>query len=85
MYLIQLISDLAEDETGEGIEDALEMLYEISESINSGIWIESLFFFTNGTGKLSYSLMGKVFTFQHADKKKYFYIQTKLKILILIK
>lgn len=54
---------MSEDESGDGIEDALEMLYEIPETINSGIWVESLFFFTNGSGKISYSLMGKSFTF----------------------
>ncbi|KAL4488970.1 hypothetical protein ABPG72_005757 [Tetrahymena utriculariae] len=74
-YVLQfkkdLIADIAEDESNEGIDEALEMLYEITESINSGIWIESLFFFTNGTGKISYSLAGKLFTFQHTDKKKF--------------
>ena len=70
IYDHQLLADLPEEDSGEGIEDALEMVYEISESINSGVWIESLFFYTNGSGKISYSLMGKSFTFQHTDKKK---------------
>ena len=69
-YHNQLLADLPEEDSGEGIDDALEMVYEISESINSGVWIESLFFYTNGSGKISYSLMGKSFTFQHTDKKK---------------
>lgn len=70
-YKKELLSQLNDEDNSEGIEDALEMLYEISETINSGIWVESLFFFTNGSGKVSYSLMGKSFTFQHTDKKKF--------------
>lgn len=82
-----MIVDIKDDETGEGIEDALEMVYEINESINSGFWIESLFFFTNGTGKISYSLMGKTFTFQHTDKKKFIlgHIQSQNRLYMLDK
>ncbi|EGR29436.1 hypothetical protein IMG5_155860 [Ichthyophthirius multifiliis] len=70
-YKNEIVKELLQkEENAEGFEDAFELQYEINESINSGIWVQQMFFFTNGTGKISYSLIGRTFTFAYTDKKK---------------
>ncbi|EGR29953.1 hypothetical protein IMG5_145440 [Ichthyophthirius multifiliis] len=71
-YKQELVKELMEreGENAEGYEEAFELQYEINENINSGLWVEQMFFFTNQTGKISYSLMGRVFTFAYTEKKK---------------
>ncbi len=58
-------------ESPEGDEEAFTVIYEVHESVTSGLWISDVFFFTNAYGKINYSISGKIFNYAHTDKKKF--------------
>lgn len=53
-----------------GFDNAFNLLHEVQDQVASGIFISNVFFYTNPTGKLNYTVLGKIFTFCHIDKKK---------------
>lgn len=61
----------ADEENPDGVEEGLDLAFEIHETVTSAIWIENIFYFTSPTGKINYSVSGKTFNFGHTDKKKF--------------
>ncbi|KAJ2102231.1 Coatomer subunit beta' [Coemansia sp. RSA 922] len=51
----------------EGVEDAIEFVTEIQESVKSGCWIGDCFIYTNTANRLNYLVGGQVFTISHFD------------------
>ena len=61
-------SFLSADEEVEGFEEAFEPINDLTEQVNSGIWISSVFFFTTTSGKIAYTINGKVFSIDTEKK-----------------
>ncbi|KAJ1964375.1 Coatomer subunit beta' [Dipsacomyces acuminosporus] len=56
------------NQTGEeGVEDAVEFVTEIQESVKTGCWIGDCFIYTNSANRLNYLVGGQVFTISHFD------------------
>ncbi|KAJ2005827.1 Coatomer subunit beta' [Coemansia thaxteri] len=51
----------------EGVEEAVEFVTEIQESVKSGCWIGDCFIYTNNANRLNYLVGGQVFTISHFD------------------
>ncbi|KAJ1889065.1 Coatomer subunit beta', partial [Kickxella alabastrina] len=51
----------------EGVEEAIESIAEIQESVKSGCWIGDCFIYTNSANRLNYLVGGQVFTISHFD------------------
>ncbi|KAJ1885162.1 Coatomer subunit beta' [Kickxella alabastrina] len=51
----------------EGVEEAIELIAEIQESVKSGCWIGDCFIYTNSANRLNYLVGGQVFTISHFD------------------
>ncbi|CAH9147057.1 unnamed protein product [Cuscuta epithymum] len=55
----------------QGIEEAFELLYEISERVRTGMWVGDCFIYTNSSWKLNYCVGGEVTTMFHLDHPMY--------------
>ncbi|KAJ2633508.1 Coatomer subunit beta' [Coemansia sp. RSA 1290] len=51
----------------EGIEEAIDFVAEIQESVKSGCWIGDCFIYTNTANRLNYMVGDQVFTISHFD------------------
>ena len=51
----------------DGVDGSFELLYEISDKVTSGKWVGDCFIFTNGKGRLNYSVAGQIQTLVHLD------------------
>lgn len=90
IYILKFAKETLKElmESGEnnedGYEEAFELAHELHESATSGMWINNVFYFTSNSGKINYTVMGKVFNLAHTDKKKFLigYIPTQNKIYL---
>lgn len=55
----------------DGVDDAFDVLYEVSEGITSGKWVGDVFIFTTPTNRLNYFVGGKIYNLAHFDKQMY--------------
>eukprot|EP01017_Pseudomicrothorax_dubius_P036227 TRINITY_DN516_c0_g1_i1.p1 TRINITY_DN516_c0_g1~~TRINITY_DN516_c0_g1_i1.p1 ORF type:complete len:884 (-),score=266.35 TRINITY_DN516_c0_g1_i1:3523-6174(-) len=55
----------------DGLEDAFDLQYEITDSVTSALWVGDCFFYTTQSGKMNYSIGGRVFSHIFVDKKRY--------------
>lgn len=46
----------------QGVEDAFELLHEMSERVRTGIWVGDCFIYTNSSWRLNYCVGGEVST-----------------------
>lgn len=53
--------------TEEGVEEAIDFMNEIQDSVKSGCWIGDCFIYTNAANRLNYLVGGQVFTISHFD------------------
>ncbi|CAK88382.1 unnamed protein product (macronuclear) [Paramecium tetraurelia] len=77
---------LQQEENSDGFEDAFQPLCDTTESINSGYFIQDVFYYTTMNGKIAYSVNGKIFIVD--QDKKYFiirYIQQQNKLYLIDK
>jgi len=44
----------------EGVDGSFDLLYEINDKVTSGKWVGDCFIYTNGAGRLQYSVAGQV-------------------------
>ncbi|KAH0550454.1 coatomer subunit beta' [Cotesia glomerata] len=59
------------DENAEDIEDAFEMVAEMSEVVKTGCWIGDCFIYTNSVNRINYFVGGEVVTISHLDRPMY--------------
>eukprot|EP00744_Colponema_vietnamica_P001875 GILI01003044.1.p1 GENE.GILI01003044.1~~GILI01003044.1.p1 ORF type:complete len:1825 (-),score=764.15 GILI01003044.1:251-5320(-) len=52
----------------DGIEEAFDLLHEISDKISTCLWVGDCFVYTTPAGKLNYCVGGEVFTLAHLDR-----------------
>nr|NVI69867.1 coat protein (coatomer) beta' [Cucujiformia] len=57
--------------TEDGIEDAFDVMSEITESVKTGLWIGDCFIYTNSVNRLNYYVGGEIVTVAHLDKTMY--------------
>ncbi|XP_024518883.1 coatomer subunit beta'-1 [Selaginella moellendorffii] len=55
----------------QGVEDAFELLHEISERVRTGLWVGDCFIYNNSSWRLNYCVGGEVTTMYHLDKPMY--------------
>lgn len=60
--------DLIEED---GIEDAFDVVSEVSEQVKTGIWVGDCFIYTNSVNRLNYFVGGEIVTIAHLDKTLY--------------
>lgn len=54
--------------TEDGIEDAFEVIGDVSESVKTGLWIGDCFIYTNNVNRLNYFVGGEIVTISHMDR-----------------
>ncbi|VFQ83845.1 unnamed protein product [Cuscuta campestris] len=55
----------------QGVEEAFEVLYEISERVRTGLWVGDCFIYNNSASRLNYCVGGEVTTMFHLDRPMY--------------
>uniref|UniRef100_A0A4W5PBH7 Coatomer subunit beta' n=1 Tax=Hucho hucho TaxID=62062 RepID=A0A4W5PBH7_9TELE len=57
--------------TEDGIEDAFEVLGEIQEVVNTGLWVGDCLIYTSSVNRLNYYVGGEIVTIAHLDRTMY--------------
>jgi len=52
----------------DGVEDAFELLHQVPDTAHSGRWVGDCFVYTNGNGRLNYTVGAEVATLFHLDR-----------------
>eukprot|EP00249_Psilotum_nudum_P021933 c28306_g1_i1 orf=1196-3937(-) len=55
----------------QGVEDAFELLHEVTERVRTGIWVGDCFIYNNSAWRLNYCVGGEVTTMYHLDRPMY--------------
>jgi coatomer subunit beta' len=55
----------------EGIEDAFELLHEVTERVRTAQWAGDCFVYTSASNRLNYCVGGEIFTISHLDRQMY--------------
>lgn len=55
----------------DGSETAFDVVYDISDSIQTGRWVGDCFIYTTTSNKLNYLVGGETYTINHFDKQMY--------------
>lgn len=58
-------------ENAEDIENAFEMVAEMSEVVKTGLWVGDCFIYTNSVNRINYFVGGEVVTVSHLDRPMY--------------
>ncbi|EZA57396.1 coatomer subunit beta' [Ooceraea biroi] len=58
-------------ENAEDIENAFEMIAEMSEVVKTGLWVGDCFIYTNSVNRVNYFVGGEVVTVSHLDRPMY--------------
>ncbi|XP_053278385.1 coatomer subunit beta' isoform X1 [Pleuronectes platessa] len=73
-YLPEKVSAALESKeamTEDGVEDAFEVLGEISEVVKTGVWVGDCFMYTSSVNRLNYYVGGEIITIAHMDRTMY--------------
>eukprot|EP00271_Cylindrocystis_brebissonii_P010156 TRINITY_DN26257_c0_g1_i1.p1 TRINITY_DN26257_c0_g1~~TRINITY_DN26257_c0_g1_i1.p1 ORF type:complete len:919 (-),score=227.95 TRINITY_DN26257_c0_g1_i1:1148-3904(-) len=78
-YILQYNRDLVQKHLDEGqpvdeqqgVEDAFEVLHEVSERVRTGCWVGDCFIYNNSSWRLNYCVGGEVTTLFHLDRPMY--------------
>lgn len=55
----------------DGIEDAFDVLGEVSEQVKTGLWVGDCFIYTNSVNRINYYVGGEIVTISHLDRTMY--------------
>jgi len=55
----------------DGVDDAFDVLGEVSESVKTGLWVGDCFIYTNTVNRLNYYVGGEIVTVTHLDRTMY--------------
>ncbi|KAH7290702.1 hypothetical protein KP509_30G060200 [Ceratopteris richardii] len=71
----------------QGVEDAFELLHEISERVRTGIWVGDCFIYNNSAWRLNYCVGGEVTTMYHLDRPMYLlgYLASQSRVYLIDK
>lgn len=57
--------------SGDGVDDAFDVLGEVSESVRTGLWVGDCFIYTNQVNRINYYVGGEIVTVSHLDRTMY--------------
>uniref|UniRef100_A0A8D8TGI7 Coatomer subunit beta' n=2 Tax=Cacopsylla melanoneura TaxID=428564 RepID=A0A8D8TGI7_9HEMI len=57
--------------SGDGVEEAFDVLGEVSESVRTGLWVGDCFIYTNSVNRINYYVGGEIVTVSHLDRTMY--------------
>ncbi|XP_068601820.1 coatomer subunit beta'-like [Brachionichthys hirsutus] len=60
-----------EENTDDGIEGAFEVLGEVPEGVQTGVWVGDCFIYTSSLKRLNYYVGGEIITIAHLDRTMY--------------
>ena len=70
-YLLQYNADVVAEagvsDDPDGIDNAFELLNEITEVVKTAVWVGDCFIYVNSVGRLNYSVGGQIETLVHLD------------------
>lgn len=71
----------------QGVEEAFELLHEISERVRTGIWVGDCFIYNNSSWRLNYCVGGEVTTMYHLDRPMYLlgYLASQSRVYLIDK
>ncbi|KAG0612132.1 hypothetical protein M758_6G004300 [Ceratodon purpureus] len=71
----------------QGVEDAFELLHEISDRIRTGLWVGDCFIYNTSAWRLNYCVGGEVTTMFHLDRPMYLlgYLANQSRVYLLDK
>lgn len=71
----------------QGVEDAFELLHEVSERVRTGIWVGDCFIYNNSAWRLNYCVGGEVTTMYHLDRPMYLlgYLASQSRVYLIDK
>ncbi|MEW5308232.1 MAG: hypothetical protein WDW38_000207 [Sanguina aurantia] len=71
----------------DGIDDAFELLNEVSEKVKTGVWVGGCFIYNNAQWRLNYCVGGEVTTLFHLDRPMYLlgYLATQNRVFLIDK
>ncbi|ODQ67226.1 Coatomer, beta' subunit [Nadsonia fulvescens var. elongata DSM 6958] len=55
----------------EGVEDAFEVIHDVTDTVKSGSWVGDCFIYTTSFNRLNYLVGGETYTISHFDKQMY--------------
>ncbi|KAK0167169.1 hypothetical protein PV327_004602 [Microctonus hyperodae] len=72
-FILKYHSDVVANanENSEDIEDAFEMVAEMTEVVKTGLWVGDCFIYTNSVNRVNYFVGGEVVTISHLDRPMY--------------
>ncbi|KAK0075653.1 hypothetical protein PV326_011404, partial [Microctonus aethiopoides] len=72
-FILKYHSDVVANanENSEDIEDAFEMIAEMTEVVKTGLWVGDCFIYTNSVNRVNYFVGGEVVTISHLDRPMY--------------
>ncbi|XP_047351448.1 coatomer subunit beta' isoform X1 [Vespa velutina] len=72
-FILKYVADAVNNapENGEDIEDAFEMVAEMTEIVKTGLWVGDCFIYTNSVNRINYFVGGEVVTVFHLDRPMY--------------
>jgi coatomer subunit beta' len=59
------------ERTEDGVEEAFEVVGEVSEAVKTGLWVGDCFIYTNGVNRVNYYVGGEIVTVAHLDRPAY--------------
>uniref|UniRef100_A0A0B7B2C4 Beta'-coat protein n=1 Tax=Arion vulgaris TaxID=1028688 RepID=A0A0B7B2C4_9EUPU len=74
LYVLQYNASAVEkanEVSDDGIEEALEVVKELSETVRTGLWVGDCFIYTNSISRLNYYVGGEIVTIAHLDREMY--------------
>ncbi|KAL3136098.1 hypothetical protein ABBQ32_007120 [Trebouxia sp. C0010 RCD-2024] len=76
-----------EEAEDDGLEDAFELLNEVSERVRTGLWVGDCFIYNNSAWRLNYCVGGEVTTMYHLDRPMYLlgYLASHSKVYLIDK
>ncbi|XP_035010282.2 coatomer subunit beta'-like [Hippoglossus stenolepis] len=73
-YLPEKVSAALESKEAmaeDGVEDAFEVLGEVSEVVKTGVWVGDCFMYTSSVNRVNYYVGGEIITIAHMDRTMY--------------
>ncbi|KAG1667995.1 hypothetical protein FOA52_000639 [Chlamydomonas sp. UWO 241] len=90
-YLLQYNADVVEvagpATDADGIDDAFELLNEVSETVKTALWVGDCFIYNNASWRLNYCVGGEVTTMCHLDRPLYLlgYLAAQSRVFLIDK
>jgi len=69
--VVSAAADNPDKVSEDGVEDAFDVIGEVSETVKTGLWVGDCFIYTNSVNRLNYYVGGEIVTVAHLDRTMY--------------